>query len=111
MQCSAVAPLPALGLDGFGFCLMALLHTQHLFCVSLPAGCRCFVSKCSACFPCVSFILQGVVSVVELKQSSVVQRFLTGWMPTAIRLVFGGEHRELALFYDSFTWEEVVFLG
>uniref|UniRef100_A0A8C9EK46 Nucleoporin 160 n=1 Tax=Pavo cristatus TaxID=9049 RepID=A0A8C9EK46_PAVCR len=27
----------------------------------------------------------GVVSVVELKQSSVVQRFLTGWMPTAIR--------------------------
>lgn len=48
---------------------------------------------------------------MELKQSSVVQRFLTGWMPTAIRLVFGGEHRELALFYDSFTWEEVVFLG
>lgn len=89
---------------------MALLHTQHLFCVSLPAGSRCFVNKCSACFPCVAFILQGVVSVVELKQSSVVQRFLTGWMPTAIRLVFGGEHRELALFYDSFTWEEVVFL-
>ncbi|NXF41186.1 NU160 protein, partial [Nyctibius bracteatus] len=27
----------------------------------------------------------GTVSVVELKQSSVVQRFLTGWMPTAIR--------------------------
>uniref|UniRef100_A0A672U633 Nucleoporin 160 n=1 Tax=Strigops habroptila TaxID=2489341 RepID=A0A672U633_STRHB len=27
----------------------------------------------------------GAVSVVELKQSSVVQRFLTGWMPTAIR--------------------------
>ncbi|RMB98016.1 hypothetical protein DUI87_25494 [Hirundo rustica rustica] len=27
----------------------------------------------------------GSVSVVELKQSSVVQRFLTGWMPTAIR--------------------------
>lgn len=48
---------------------------------------------------------------MELKQSSVVQRFLTGWMPTAIRLVFGGEHREFALFYDSFMWEEVVFLG
>uniref|UniRef100_A0A8B9EMR6 Nucleoporin 160 n=1 Tax=Anser cygnoides TaxID=8845 RepID=A0A8B9EMR6_ANSCY len=29
--------------------------------------------------------LPGTVSVVELKQSSVVQRFLTGWMPTAIR--------------------------
>ncbi|RLV97195.1 hypothetical protein DV515_00011926 [Chloebia gouldiae] len=28
----------------------------------------------------------GSVSVVELKQSSVVQRFLTGWMPTAISL-------------------------
>uniref|UniRef100_A0A8C5TIX1 Nucleoporin 160 n=1 Tax=Malurus cyaneus samueli TaxID=2593467 RepID=A0A8C5TIX1_9PASS len=27
----------------------------------------------------------GSVSMVELKQSSVVQRFLTGWMPTAIR--------------------------
>ncbi|XP_072722022.1 nuclear pore complex protein Nup160 [Ciconia boyciana] len=27
----------------------------------------------------------GTVSVVELKQSSVMQRFLTGWMPTAIR--------------------------
>uniref|UniRef100_A0A8D2QDL7 Nucleoporin 160 n=1 Tax=Zonotrichia albicollis TaxID=44394 RepID=A0A8D2QDL7_ZONAL len=27
----------------------------------------------------------GSVSFVELKQSSVVQRFLTGWMPTAIR--------------------------
>ncbi|XP_009323243.1 PREDICTED: nuclear pore complex protein Nup160-like, partial [Pygoscelis adeliae] len=27
----------------------------------------------------------GMVSVVELKQSSVMQRFLTGWMPTAIR--------------------------
>ncbi|XP_074854250.1 nuclear pore complex protein Nup160 isoform X2 [Carettochelys insculpta] len=30
----------------------------------------------------------GVVSVVELKQSSVMQRLLTGWMPTAIR----GDH-------------------
>uniref|UniRef100_H3BIC0 Nucleoporin 160 n=1 Tax=Latimeria chalumnae TaxID=7897 RepID=H3BIC0_LATCH len=29
--------------------------------------------------------VQGVVSVLELKQSSVVQRLLTGWMPTAIR--------------------------
>ncbi|XP_075784987.1 nuclear pore complex protein Nup160 [Pelodiscus sinensis] len=28
---------------------------------------------------------QGIVSVVELKQSSVMQRLLTGWMPTAIR--------------------------
>uniref|UniRef100_A0A8C5F0Q5 Nucleoporin 160 n=1 Tax=Gopherus evgoodei TaxID=1825980 RepID=A0A8C5F0Q5_9SAUR len=27
----------------------------------------------------------GIVSVVELKQSSVMQRLLTGWMPTAIR--------------------------
>uniref|UniRef100_A0A8C4JZJ2 Nucleoporin 160 n=1 Tax=Dromaius novaehollandiae TaxID=8790 RepID=A0A8C4JZJ2_DRONO len=27
----------------------------------------------------------GTVSIVELKQSSVMQRFLTGWMPTAIR--------------------------
>ncbi|NXF12677.1 NU160 protein, partial [Smithornis capensis] len=33
----------------------------------------------------VPFVFQGSVSVVELKQSSVVQRFLTGWMPTAIR--------------------------
>lgn len=31
------------------------------------------------------FVFEGSVSVVELKQSSVVQRFLTGWMPTAIR--------------------------
>uniref|UniRef100_A0A8D0GAA3 Nucleoporin 160 n=1 Tax=Sphenodon punctatus TaxID=8508 RepID=A0A8D0GAA3_SPHPU len=29
--------------------------------------------------------MQGMVSVVELKQSSVMQRLLTGWMPTAIR--------------------------
>ncbi|PKU31882.1 hypothetical protein llap_17814 [Limosa lapponica baueri] len=34
----------------------------------------------------------GAVSVVELKQSSVMQRFLTGWMPTAIRLVSGDEN-------------------
>lgn len=31
------------------------------------------------------FHLAGVVSVVELKQSSVMQRLLIGWMPTAIR--------------------------
>ncbi|KAK1159711.1 nuclear pore complex protein Nup160-like [Acipenser oxyrinchus oxyrinchus] len=29
--------------------------------------------------------VQGSVSILELKQSSVMQRFLTGWMPTAIR--------------------------
>ncbi|MBN3303741.1 NU160 protein, partial [Amia calva] len=29
--------------------------------------------------------VQGSVSVLELKQSSVVQRFLAGWMPTAMR--------------------------
>ncbi|XP_067406756.1 nuclear pore complex protein Nup160 isoform X2 [Emydura macquarii macquarii] len=29
--------------------------------------------------------VHGTVSVVELKQSSVMQRLLTGWMPTAIR--------------------------
>ncbi|XP_038262757.1 nuclear pore complex protein Nup160 isoform X2 [Dermochelys coriacea] len=29
--------------------------------------------------------VHGIVSVVELKQSSVMQRLLTGWMPTAIR--------------------------
>uniref|UniRef100_A0A8C8SMP3 Nucleoporin 160 n=1 Tax=Pelusios castaneus TaxID=367368 RepID=A0A8C8SMP3_9SAUR len=29
--------------------------------------------------------VHGMVSVVELKQSSVMQRLLTGWMPTAIR--------------------------
>ncbi|KAG2462145.1 nuclear pore complex protein Nup160 [Polypterus senegalus] len=28
---------------------------------------------------------QGSVSIIELKQSSVMQRLLTGWMPTAIR--------------------------
>lgn len=31
------------------------------------------------------FNLVGMVSVVELKQSSVMQRLLVGWMPTAIR--------------------------
>lgn len=31
------------------------------------------------------FNLVGMVSVVELKQSSVMQRLLIGWMPTAIR--------------------------
>lgn len=31
------------------------------------------------------FLLAGVVSVVELRQSSVMQRLLIGWMPTAIR--------------------------
>lgn len=36
---------------------------------------------------------------MELKQSSVVQRFLTGWMPTAIRLVFGDKRVELALVF------------
>lgn len=39
--------------------------------------------------------------MVELKQSSVVQRFLTGWMPTAIRLVFGDKRVELALLIFS----------
>ncbi|EMP27690.1 hypothetical protein UY3_15245 [Chelonia mydas] len=29
--------------------------------------------------------VHGIVSLVELKQSSVMQRLLTGWMPTAIR--------------------------
>lgn len=47
---------------------------------------------------------------MELKQSSVVQRFLTGWMPTAIRLVFGDKHRELTLFYDSLMQEEVFLV-
>lgn len=36
------------------------------------------------------FNLLGVVSVVELKQSSVMQRLLIGWMPTAIRWVVSG---------------------
>ncbi|EGW03960.1 Nuclear pore complex protein Nup160 [Cricetulus griseus] len=41
--------------------------------------------------------LPGVTSVVELKQSSVMQRLLTGWMPTAIRGDQGPSDRALSL--------------
>ncbi|EHB11142.1 Nuclear pore complex protein Nup160 [Heterocephalus glaber] len=39
----------------------------------------------------------GTVAVVELKQSSVMQRLLTGWMPTAIRGEQGPSDRALSL--------------
>ncbi|KAM8818629.1 nuclear pore complex protein Nup160 isoform 3-T3 [Rhynchonycteris naso] len=39
----------------------------------------------------------GVASVVELKQSSVMQRLLVGWMPTAIRGDQGPSDRPLSL--------------
>ncbi|XP_066217650.1 nuclear pore complex protein Nup160 [Saccopteryx leptura] len=39
----------------------------------------------------------GLVSVVELKQSSVMQRLLVGWMPTAIRGDQGTSDRPLSL--------------
>nr|XP_048284257.1 nuclear pore complex protein Nup160 [Myodes glareolus] len=41
--------------------------------------------------------IPGVASVVELKQSSVMQRLLTGWMPTAIRGDQGPSDRALSL--------------
>ncbi|XP_075401825.1 nuclear pore complex protein Nup160 [Tenrec ecaudatus] len=41
--------------------------------------------------------MPGSVSVVELKQSSVMQRLLTGWMPTAIRGDQGPSDRPLSL--------------
>ncbi|XP_019512035.1 PREDICTED: nuclear pore complex protein Nup160 [Hipposideros armiger] len=41
--------------------------------------------------------IPGMVSVVELKQSSVMQRLLTGWMPTAIRGDQGPSDRPLSL--------------
>ena len=55
----------------------------------LAGGSKYFVNEYSIYFLIIAFILKGTVSVVELKQSSVMQRFLTGWMPTAIRLVSG----------------------
>lgn len=48
LLCNTGSSLLVLDLDGFGFChvhLMALLHTQRLFCISLPAGSRCFINK------------------------------------------------------------------
>ncbi|KAG8519590.1 LOW QUALITY PROTEIN: Nuclear pore complex protein Nup160, partial [Galemys pyrenaicus] len=41
--------------------------------------------------------IPGMVSVVELKQSSVMQRLLIGWMPTAIRGEQGPSDRPLSL--------------
>ncbi|XP_036116122.1 nuclear pore complex protein Nup160 [Molossus molossus] len=41
--------------------------------------------------------IPGMVSVVELKQSSVMQRLLVGWMPTAIRGDQGTSDRPLSL--------------
>ncbi|XP_036283000.1 nuclear pore complex protein Nup160 isoform X1 [Pipistrellus kuhlii] len=41
--------------------------------------------------------IPGMVSVVELKQSSVMQRLLVGWMPTAIRGDQGSSDRPLSL--------------
>ncbi|EPQ10536.1 Nuclear pore complex protein Nup160 [Myotis brandtii] len=41
--------------------------------------------------------IPGMASVVELKQSSVMQRLLVGWMPTAIRGDQGSSDRPLSL--------------
>uniref|UniRef100_A0A8B9ZWA7 Nucleoporin 160 n=1 Tax=Anas zonorhyncha TaxID=75864 RepID=A0A8B9ZWA7_9AVES len=51
----------------------------------------------------------GTVSVVELKQSSVVQRFLTGWMPTAIRGDCGPSDLPVSLSVHCLDHDAFVF--
>ncbi|KAF6333768.1 nucleoporin 160 [Rhinolophus ferrumequinum] len=53
--------------------------------------------------------IPGMVSVVELKQSSVMQRLLTGWMPTAIRGDQGPSNRPLSLAVHSVEHDAFIF--
>uniref|UniRef100_A0A8C4PML3 Nucleoporin 160 n=1 Tax=Equus asinus asinus TaxID=83772 RepID=A0A8C4PML3_EQUAS len=51
----------------------------------------------------------GMVSVVELKQSSVMQRLLIGWMPTAIRGDQGPSDRPLSLAVHCVEHDAFIF--
>ncbi|KAF4009453.1 hypothetical protein G4228_000119 [Cervus hanglu yarkandensis] len=53
--------------------------------------------------------IPGVVSVVELRQSSVMQRLLIGWMPTAIRGDQGPSARPLSLAVHCVEHDAFVF--
>ncbi|KAM9659413.1 nuclear pore complex protein Nup160 isoform 8-T8 [Trichechus inunguis] len=53
--------------------------------------------------------LPGMVSVVELKQSSVMQRLLIGWMPTAIRGDQGPSDRPLSLAVHCVEHDAFIF--
>ncbi|KAM5186257.1 nuclear pore complex protein Nup160 isoform 4-T4 [Callospermophilus lateralis] len=53
--------------------------------------------------------ISGIVSVVELKQSSVMQRLLTGWMPTAIRGDQGPSDRALSLAVHCVEHDAFIF--
>ena len=54
-------------------------------------------------------IIAGIASVVELKQSSVMQRLLTGWMPTAIRGDHGPSDRALSLAVHCVEHDAFIF--
>uniref|UniRef100_A0A2K5ZAL1 Nucleoporin 160 n=1 Tax=Mandrillus leucophaeus TaxID=9568 RepID=A0A2K5ZAL1_MANLE len=54
-------------------------------------------------------IIAGMVSVVELKQSSVMQRLLTGWMPTAIRGDQSPSDRPLSLAVHCVEHDAFIF--
>ncbi|XP_054999227.1 nuclear pore complex protein Nup160 [Sorex araneus] len=56
-----------------------------------------------------SYDVPGVVSVVELKQSSVMQRLLIGWMPTAIRGDQGPSDRPLSLAVHCMERDAFIF--
>ncbi|XP_030189635.1 nuclear pore complex protein Nup160 [Lynx canadensis] len=56
-----------------------------------------------------SYDIPGMVSVVELKQSSVMQRLLIGWMPTAIRGDQGPSDRPLALAVHCVEHDAFIF--
>ncbi|KAI5183850.1 nuclear pore complex protein Nup160 isoform X1 [Manis pentadactyla] len=53
--------------------------------------------------------IPGMVSVVELKQSSVMQRLLIGWMPTAIRGDQGSSDRPLSLAVHCVEHDAFIF--
>ncbi|XP_032138374.1 nuclear pore complex protein Nup160 [Sapajus apella] len=53
--------------------------------------------------------IPGVVSVVELKQSSVMQRLLIGWMPTAIRGDQSPSDRPLSLAVHCVEHDAFIF--
>ncbi|XP_060228163.1 nuclear pore complex protein Nup160 isoform X3 [Meriones unguiculatus] len=53
--------------------------------------------------------IPGIASVVELKQSSVMQRLLTGWMPTAIRGDHGPSDRALSLAVHCVEHDAFIF--
>ncbi|ELW48874.1 Nuclear pore complex protein Nup160 [Tupaia chinensis] len=53
--------------------------------------------------------IPGMMSVVELKQSSVMQRLLIGWMPTAIRGDQGPSDRPLSLAVHCVEHDAFIF--